>query len=313
MDFWWVNHKQTMRQEVEGGYLWSPKREANGARSQFYENMRLANPGDRIISYASGAISYIGTISDYAISASKPSSFGTIGSYWANEGWLLPIHWHPVEPPIQLNRIINEIRSLFPERYSPINPLTGHGNQKAYLAKISPDLFQAVSSLSTQGREHINSPTKAEIIEIIETSIEAAIRADTHLSETEKDRIIKSRVGQGDFRKRLIDLQTACRVTGITNHYLLKASHIKPWRSCTTALERLDPYNGLLLAPHIDHLFDKGFITFSDAGGLIISSRLAIEDAERIGIRMPNIQAIPFQKPHIPYLSYHRTEIFLGD
>ena len=39
MRYWWVNQNQTYRQEVKGGYLWSPKRTANGARNPFYEFM----------------------------------------------------------------------------------------------------------------------------------------------------------------------------------------------------------------------------------------------------------------------------------
>ncbi|WP_197086911.1 hypothetical protein [Bradyrhizobium sp. LTSPM299] len=54
--YWWVNHKQTMRQEIGGGYLWSPKEEANGSRSQFYDNMRIAAPGDPVLSYAGGSL-----------------------------------------------------------------------------------------------------------------------------------------------------------------------------------------------------------------------------------------------------------------
>ena len=50
--YWWVNHNQTFEQERGEGYLWSPKREANGARSQFYENMRIARAGDMVVSFA---------------------------------------------------------------------------------------------------------------------------------------------------------------------------------------------------------------------------------------------------------------------
>jgi putative restriction endonuclease len=38
MRYWWVNQNQTYRHEVQGGYLWSPKRNANGARNPFYES-----------------------------------------------------------------------------------------------------------------------------------------------------------------------------------------------------------------------------------------------------------------------------------
>jgi len=48
MRYWWVNQNQTYRHEVQGGYLWSPKRNANGARNPFYESMREVAPGDLI-------------------------------------------------------------------------------------------------------------------------------------------------------------------------------------------------------------------------------------------------------------------------
>jgi hypothetical protein len=48
MRYWWVNQNQTYRHEVAGGYLWSPKRNANGARNTFYESMREVAFGDLI-------------------------------------------------------------------------------------------------------------------------------------------------------------------------------------------------------------------------------------------------------------------------
>ena len=50
MRYWWVNQNQTYRHEIQGGYLWSPKRNANGARNPFYESMREVAPGDLIFS-----------------------------------------------------------------------------------------------------------------------------------------------------------------------------------------------------------------------------------------------------------------------
>jgi len=49
MRYWWVNQNQTYRHEVAGSYLWSPKRNANGARNPFYESMREVAPGDLIV------------------------------------------------------------------------------------------------------------------------------------------------------------------------------------------------------------------------------------------------------------------------
>jgi hypothetical protein len=33
MRYWWVNQNHAFKQELGGGYLWSPKRNANGARN----------------------------------------------------------------------------------------------------------------------------------------------------------------------------------------------------------------------------------------------------------------------------------------
>ena len=64
------------------------------------------------------------------------------------------------------------------------------------------------------------------------------------------------------FRANVLLREEACRVTRVSEPRHLQASHIKPWRDATDA-ERLDGANGLLLSPHIDHLFDEGYITFS--------------------------------------------------
>jgi putative restriction endonuclease len=51
MGYWWVNQNQTYRHEVQGGYLWSPNRNVNGARNPFHESMREVAPGDLIFSF----------------------------------------------------------------------------------------------------------------------------------------------------------------------------------------------------------------------------------------------------------------------
>src|SRR3546814_2702092 len=88
---WWVNHKQTFRQEIDGTYLWSPKRNANGARNVFYDNMRAASPGDLVLSFADGLIRHVGRVAEFAFTAPKPEEFGSTGGYWNAVGWLLPV------------------------------------------------------------------------------------------------------------------------------------------------------------------------------------------------------------------------------
>ncbi len=65
MRYWWVNQNQTYRHEVQGGYLWSPKRNANGARNPFYESMREVAPGDLIFSFIDTRILAVGIAQSY--------------------------------------------------------------------------------------------------------------------------------------------------------------------------------------------------------------------------------------------------------
>lgn len=314
--FWWVNHNQTAPAAIAGGYLWSPKREVHGARSQFYLNMRKATPGDAVASYANGVIAHIGRVTDFAFSSPRPMEFSSAEAYWRNDGWLLPVEWQPLGLTFNPAEHLNEIASLLPRKYSPLNARTGYGNQKAYLAQIDAALFEIVLQenkiLFRENDGRLRSQTK-ELSERIDNQLVQQIRTDRSISKTEREQLIKSRIGQGRFRKDLFDIDGRCRVTHIDNPELLIASHIKPWRSCRDHRERLDPFNGLLLAPHIDHLFDLGFLTFSDDGRTILSEKLEKKDFERLGVAVAYDKVQPFRNEHRKYLSYHRSDVFLKE
>jgi hypothetical protein len=99
------------------------------------------------------------------------------------------------------------------------------------------------------------------------------ILAEPLVTETEKQALVQARRGQGLFRNRVRAFEPRCRVTGVSSDKLLIASHIKPWKAATNQ-ERLDGNNGLFLSPHIDKLFDGGFITFSAKGTMRVSPLL---------------------------------------
>lgn len=134
----------------------------------------------------------------------------------------------------------------------------------------------------------------------------AAIEEIQHstLPVTEKVQLVKSRRGQGLFRSRLEQIEHACRVTGVSNKTLLIASHIKPWSESDNA-ERLDGNNGLLLSPHIDKLFDLGWITFTDSGDLLCAEPSIEQALLQWGVEQP-----PFKPKQSEYLAYHRSEIY---
>src|SRR5262245_40078343 len=114
MAFWWVNQNQTYREEAAGGYLWSPKQNTNGARNQFYENMRLVRPGDLIFSYRDTKVVAVSVARANAYSARKPTEFGTAGANWANEGWRVDVQSTTLPYPIRPKDHIDSIRPLLP-------------------------------------------------------------------------------------------------------------------------------------------------------------------------------------------------------
>lgn len=131
------------------------------------------------------------------------------------------------------------------------------------------------------------------------------------ISETERQALIKIRVGQGVFRQQLLNhWDNRCSVTGCRIPNVLIASHIKPWRDCHGADEKLDVMNGLLLIPNLDALFDKGFISFDDNGRIIISPQLSDDDQERLGVNKDMVLRKTLSEQHKIYLKHHREKIF---
>lgn len=126
------------------------------------------------------------------------------------------------------------------------------------------------------------------------------VTAYLKLGVTERDAITKARIGQGQFRDSLIEYWSTCAVTGCTVSELVEASHIRPWAKATDK-ERLDPYNGLLLSPTLHRCFDQHFITFSDTGQVLISSRLSSSDRKALGIEA-DMKLKKIDDNHKPYL-----------
>lgn len=128
------------------------------------------------------------------------------------------------------------------------------------------------------------------------------------LTETEKKTLVLSRRGQGQFRDDLIALWGRCAITGCRDTRLLRASHLKPWKKSTNP-QRLDPFNGLLLAPHLDTALDRGLVTFTDDGRIQLSPNLAPADCKCLGIRRA-MKLSYIDQRHRAYLRFHRQNVF---
>lgn len=143
-----------------------------------------------------------------------------------------------------------------------------------------------------------------------EDEIVDQILNDESLTETVREQLIMARIGQGKYRSRVEIVSPACRVTGISDGNFLIASHIKPWRVCSNQ-ERLDGNNGLMLSPHIDQLFDEGYISFQDDGSLIVSSALPPEVLAAWSIDVC-VNAGKLNEHQSRYMTHHRESVFLG-
>lgn len=306
MNYWWVNHKQTHSDEISGGYVWSPKANKGGRKNETYDNLPRTAVGDLVFSYAFAAVKAIGRVSFPCRTEDRPD-FGKTGDQWDRDGWMVPIAWTTLSQPLSPKAHILRISPLLPERNSPLRD-TGGGLQNCYLAAISDQLGALLCDLITA-----DNPRQADLLELLkrlptEEEIEANIKAAPEIPETEKQALVKSRRGQGLFRDRVKGMEPACRLTGLNHSDFLVASHIKPWRSSTNE-ERLDGANGLMLSPHADKLFDGGWISFSDDGGLLVAPGAPAAALLAWRISEPAIRRA-FSPRQCVYMGHHRAAVF---
>jgi putative restriction endonuclease len=319
--YWWVNQNQTYRQEIAGGYLWSPKRNANGARNPFYEFMREVTPGDLVFSFVDTRIVALGIVASYCYESPKPAEFGGVGLNWEAIGWRVRVNFVSLQSKIRPKDHIDLLRGLLPSRYSPLQE-SGNGIQSVYLTELPPALADVLigligkeaSLLSQKSVESVlQKPMQVENadLEVWEHHIESAIESNAQIPETDREALIVARRGQGLFKQRVMEIETRCRITGVTNPIHLRASHCKPWRDSNNE-ERLNGENGLLLTPTIDHLFDRGFISFEDYGALIVSPVAHVPSLNRMGVATDRIINVgTFSDGQKQFLDYHRESVLL--
>ncbi|MGD7009486.1 HNH endonuclease [Metabacillus sp. 84] len=129
------------------------------------------------------------------------------------------------------------------------------------------------------------------------------------LNQTERDQLIKARIGQTSFKTALVVMQKKCSLCGVSDIRFLIASHIKPWSKSTDA-ERMDINNGLLLCPNHDFLFDKGYITFSEGGFIILSSELSEET--KLFFNVNKDIGLSLNTDQKEYMKWHKENVFIN-
>lgn len=139
-----------------------------------------------------------------------------------------------------------------------------------------------------------------------ETSFISEIE-NTNMEGAEKVAFVKIRVNQGVFRDKLLKKYSKCCLCGVSDKFLLIASHLKPW-GMSSSKEKLDVENGFLFCPNHDKLFDGGWISFEDDGTIIISDTL--KQNERIFMNIRKDMNIVLSEKNKKYLEFHRDNVF---
>jgi hypothetical protein len=155
--------------------------------------------------------------------------------------------------------------------------ISGDRNDKEYFF----DIFKRDFSNDKIPRKNTGNIVEEIPYEEIEEIFK--IEQSKKLTQTEKNQIVSARIGQGIFRRKLINEIGTCFMTSVDDSKLLIASHIKPWRESNN-FERLDVKNGFLLTPTYDKLFDRGLISFKNSKEIIISSQLSSSNKENLGL-----------------------------
>lgn len=169
-----------------------------------------------------------------------------------------------------------------------------------------------LNGLSSYMKLHYAMQRGAEIAQAISGNplSEYQAKAKQMPDSTEVQRLVTQRVGQDIFRRELIGYWGGkCAVTGLDVVELLRASHIKSWAQCESDEERLDVFNGLLLVPHLDALFDGGWVTFLDSGQIQISGRLSTKQRTLAGL-FGRESVNGLTEKHAKYLEWHRNTLF---
>lgn len=306
--YWWVNQNQTFDEEVGGGFMWSPKTNSNGARNQSYDNMELVRPGDIVFSFCDTRIKAIGRVTAAAQTQVRPE-FRTDSWSASPDGWFVETDFVELANQPRPKDHIERIRDHLPAKYSPLQQ-NGNGIQSVYLASVPESMAAVLVELI--GPEANEKQTQlAELENLLERPkdrLDAQVTERTDIGAVEQIRLLRSRRGQGVFKRNVMIYEAACRVTRVADIRHLRASHIKPW-SVSTDEEKLSGSNGLLLSPHIDHLFDQGWISFGEREEILVSPSLTPGLTKAWGIDLDH-KIGRFSPEQSEFLEFHRSEIF---
>lgn len=296
MEFYWVNIGSTYRTVIDHRFLWAPINSISPTGQEItrvhWDNVSEVKTGDIIFCYYNQRISFLARATADSYQNLKPHdrSFKD----WERIGYQVDVEIIDLDRAILRDDISAEFMLRFNHRTTPSLFKNNAEVNVIYMAHLPVDaglfLLEAVGQ-----------------IKLLENSLIDQGNLDKkRILPTTRDALVKARVGQGKFRSDLIKRWNGmCALTSLKTVDILIASHIDAWALCDNTA-RLDPDNGLLLAPHIDKLFDFGMISFTNDGRLLAKESLSAEDRDILGFdrftRLRNVSA-----GNAMYLQKHRS------
>lgn len=308
-NYWWIACGQHFDGEADSGSIWRPTLSAKGNKWQPYENIKNFALGDIVFYYSKSHIRAIGIVKSTYEEILRPERYD-INYDESTLGYSCDVKFIKFKPihRVKVKKYYSVLKPCLPKKLSPIWK-NGYSTRN-YSSKLEINFVERLFQISSVYKEVIDCliddvpfydphPAIKDINDIVK---------NRDITSTEKTQLIKARLGQGKFKMNVSKIEGKCRITGISNIKFLIASHIKPW-SDSDNNERLDGHNGFLLAPHIDSLFDNGYISFDNNGHLLISAKLDIEIINQYGLNI-ELNVGRFTTKQMEYLEYHRNNVF---
>ncbi|MEC1436621.1 HNH endonuclease [Bacillus spizizenii] len=304
MNYFLVFQNKSYIEEQKGEYLWAPQKNETGQTFHHWTDMKMIKKEDIIFNSYNGKLVSVLIAKENCKEHERPTGLDQL-DLWEKDGWLVNAKYINLEEPITYKDYMDDILKLQDEKYAPFNK-SGRGNT-GYLFRVSEELanffFEIIerSNGISRGEFLIENTLQEEIIKQIENDLDSTITLD----KTEKETIIKSRIGQSAFKKALLAIEKKCRICGVTNERFLVASHIKPWSESNNQ-ERLDVNNGLLLCPNHDALFDKRYISFDKTGKVLIKESLDV--TTKVLLNINETMRIKMNERQQNYMKWHREK-----
>jgi hypothetical protein len=304
MNYFFVFQNKSYEEERNGGYLWAPQKNKNGQTFHHWTDMKLIKKGDIIFNSFNGKLVSILTAQANCQEHERPTGLEQL-DLWEKDGWLVDVEYSDLEQPITYKNYMEDILKLQDDKYAPFNK-SGRGNT-GYLFRVSKELanffFEIIeaTNLVLRRKFQIEDNLQLENVKQIENELNSIIT----LEKTEKETIIKSRIGQSAFKKALLTIEKKCRLCGVRDERFLVASHIKPWSESNNQ-ERLDVNNGLLLCPNHDALFDKRYISFDETGKVMVKKSL--DATTKMFLNISDNMRINLDERQQIYMKWHREK-----